>query len=73
MRWRHRDMQSAAGVRVTVGRVTVDMVTDGSGYLRFKLPPETSIQLELADAHEVELGDSASTSSGNHFSAEGAS
>lgn len=54
------------------GGGTLSATTDASGKVCLSLPPGTSIQVEVAQVHEVAPGDSTTTSSGRHFAANGA-
>lgn len=58
-------------VRVTIGGVSSTMTSDGSGNLCFTQPPGTMVQVQLADMHEAQPGESTTDSSGHHFRANG--
>jgi hypothetical protein len=62
---------AGATAQVTVGGATSSMTADSSGTLCFSVPPGTSVQIQLADMHESQPGESTSTPSGHHFRTNG--
>jgi hypothetical protein len=60
-----------ATVQVTQGGATSPGTTDANGFLCFSSPPGTALQIQVDEIHEIGPGDSTSTASGQHFSANG--
>jgi|APLak6261659120_1056016.scaffolds.fasta_scaffold11428_1 hypothetical protein len=57
-------------VRISGGNAT-NATTDSNGKICLNVPPGTSVQVEIANVHEITPGESTSTGSGRHFAANG--
>lgn len=51
------------------GGASHSATTDAAGKICLSLTPGTVIQIEVANVHEIAVGDSTTTSSGQHFAA----